>query len=112
MDDADGIEFIRPHRTQAAGLDDEPGREIRPNALADTGHLRPFFKVVKPGAAKIIGVCRPHNQRILVEEALFDDRVFHPFADEQEWEAAAWLAESGISDSHINKFFKLAYVRM
>jgi hypothetical protein len=35
---------------------------------------------------------------------------FYPFVSETDWELACWISRSGMSQSHIDEFFKLLYV--
>lgn len=39
------------------------------------------------------------------------DNPYYPFASKQEWETARWLLLSGCSQSTVDDFFHLSYVR-
>lgn len=63
-----------------------------------------------PGAGEVIQNERPHFRAVLNERLHRNDNIYHPFQNEQEWELATWMHESGLPVSKMDEFFKLKYV--
>jgi hypothetical protein len=97
---AQGYVFPQGVPTQQNGLED-----LLPPTLS-------HFKQESTAVAEIIGLQprRTFFHKILQDEAVFDDNIFHPFSNEAEWEVAAWLVEAGLPDAQINQFLNLSYV--
>jgi hypothetical protein len=63
-----------------------------------------------PEAGRVHRTKRPHFRAVLNEKLHKSGNVYHPFANQQEWELGKWMHESGMSMSKMDEFFKLQYV--
>jgi hypothetical protein len=63
-----------------------------------------------PEAGRVHQTKRPHFRAVLNEKLHKSDNIYHPFANQQEWELGKWMHESGMSMSKMDEFFKLQYV--
>jgi hypothetical protein len=66
-----------------------------------------------PGrAGTVFGKRRSQFQAIQEEmKESAHDNIYYPFANEMDWELAAFLQESGMAMAQIDRFLKLSYVR-
>jgi hypothetical protein len=64
---------------------------------------------IYPEAGEIIRVEQGVFQKVM-EEGNHPEKVFWPFSDRDDWEMAAWIATSGISQRKMASFFKLGHV--
>jgi hypothetical protein len=63
-----------------------------------------------PEAGRVLQTKRPHFRAVLNEKLQKSDNIYHPFANQREWELGKWMHESGMSVSKMDEFFKLQYV--
>jgi hypothetical protein len=77
------------------------GDEFQPIDIVEHLHAGRVLEFVETGlqatASKLASI-DPENQ-------------FYPFSCHTDWEVAAWLSRSGMSQKRIDDFFKLSYVR-
>jgi len=76
----------------------------------DEGHEDNTFEEHYLGAGCVHKTRRPPFRGILNERLQRDENIYLPFEDQQEWELANWLHQSGLSMSKIDDFLKLQYV--
>jgi hypothetical protein len=91
--------------------------DLREEILVDESHTQAKLSAdireqfPRP-AGTVLGKQRSHFQAIQEElKESAGDNIYYPFAGETDWELAAFLQESGMPMTQIDRFLKLSYVR-
>lgn len=92
-------------------VDDEDAGSLEDQSCpVDEGDEGAAFEEYYPGAGRVGKQKRPYFRATLNEKLQKDDNIYHPFLNQQEWELAKWMHESGMSMSKMDEFFQLQYV--